>query len=132
MRLYENEYVELSIDERVPCLEWKGKRYMSSEAFRESEEKSLQFYRKYKDRYPQLQWFVDAREIGPVSVTDQDWVVKDILPGFASSGLKKEGFVVPKSSVGKLVVKNYSSKAGETIMIKVFASESSAKQWLME
>lgn len=49
---------------------------------------------------------------------------------FAAAGLKKEGFVVPTSAVGKMVVKDYESKAGKRIEIKVFDVVEAAKNWL--
>ena len=132
MVLLNNEYVQISLDTTVPCLEWIGKRFMPSESFRESEEKSLEFYRQFRDDYQGLQWYVDARNIGPVSTEDTQWVADEILPQFAQLGLKKEGFVVPKSAIGKLTVKNYISKAGETIEIKVFDTVEGVKNWLKE
>jgi hypothetical protein len=130
MQLSENDYVKISIDESVPCLEWIGKKFISSEAFRESEEKSLRFYREYMGKYPGLQWFVDAREVGAILKEDTDWVAKNILPVFASLGLKKEAFVVPKSAFGKLALDDYISESGERIEMKVFDSITGAKAWL--
>jgi hypothetical protein len=130
MKLFENEYVKLSLDEKVPCLEWIGKKFMPSEAFRASEETSLQLYLQYKKTYPKMQWFVDARDIGPVSPTDTQWVAEKILPQFAAAGLTKEAFVVPKSALGKITVKNYRSDAGKIIEIEVFDSVEAAKNWL--
>jgi hypothetical protein len=130
MKLFDNDYVTLSLDETVPCLEWIGKRYMTSQIFRDSEEKSLKFYLQYKRKYPRLEWFVDAREIGPLSPQDTQWVVDEILPEFATAGLKKEAFVVPTSALGKMVVKNYESQAGMKVEIKVFDTVSAAKNWL--
>jgi hypothetical protein len=132
MKLFENEYVKLSLDEKVPCLEWIGKKFMPSEAFRASEEKSLQLYREYKAKYPHLEWFVDARDIGPVSPQDTQWVADRILPQFAKAGLRKEVFVVPKRAIGKLTVNNYISTAGKTIEMKLFDTVEAAKNWLKE
>lgn len=130
MKLFENEYVRLSIDTSVPCLEWIGKGFMSSQDFRTSEEKSLQFYTEYKDRYPHMEWFVDARNIGPMSPEDTAWVAEKILPKFAEAGLTKEAFVVPKSALGRIVVKDYVSKAGKTIEMQIFDTVEAAKGWL--
>ena len=65
MELFDNEFVTISIDKSIPCLEWLGKKFMPTEDFKISEEKSLDFFIKYKKIYPKLEWFVDAREIGP-------------------------------------------------------------------
>jgi len=130
MLLLENEYVKLSLDENVPCIEWVGKKFMPSGVFRESEEKCLEYYHKFKEMYAKLQWFVDAREIGSVSPEDQQWVVENILPKFASAGLQKEVFVVPESALGKMVIKNYIAKAGEIIAMNVFDNVGAAKKWL--
>ena len=130
MNLFDNDYVTLSLDETVPCLEWIGKGYVPSKAFRDSEEKSLQFYLQYKGRYPRLEWFVDAREIGPLSPQDTQWVADAILPKFAAAGLKKEAFVVPTGVLGKMVVKDYESKAGTKIEVQVFDTVEAAKNWL--
>lgn len=132
MNLYDDDYVRISIDESVPCLEWTGKSYVPSDKFRLSEEKSLEFFKQYKVKYPKLQWFVDARDIGPVSPQDTEWIAKHILPQFAAAGLKKEAFVVPKSALGKMAVQQYSSEAGETIEIQLFDGATAAKNWLKE
>jgi hypothetical protein len=132
MELFENDFYRLSLDESVPCLEWYGKRYMPSNEFRESEEKSLQFFKEYKAKHPNLQWFVDARDIKVIPEEDTEWVANVILPQFASSGLKKEAFVVPKSAFGQVAIENYTSAAGETIEIEVFDEASKAKAWLKE
>ncbi|MBN1573102.1 MAG: hypothetical protein JW984_07900 [Deltaproteobacteria bacterium] len=130
MVLFENESYRLSIDESVPCLEWIGKKFMASQDFRTSEEKSLEFFKEYKVKYPRLQWFVDARDIGFISEEDTAWVAEVILPAFASSGLRKEAFVVPSSHFGKIAIDNYRSDAGETIEIEVFDNVQKAKDWL--
>ncbi len=130
MKLFENDLYELNLDIQTPCLEWIGKKFMVSSDFRESELKSLELYKKHKPAYPGLEWYVDARNIGPIAPEDTKWIVDVILPEFAAAGLRKEAFVVPKSALGRLVVKNYTSKAGDIIEIKVFPSEKEAKTWL--
>jgi hypothetical protein len=132
MELFSNDYVTISIDESIPCLEWIGKKFISSEAFRESEEKSLSFYREYVGKYSNLQWYVDARKVGAISHNDTEWVAKTILPHFAQLGLKKEAFVVPESAFGKVAINDYKSESGDTIKIEVFDSELKAKTWLRE
>ena len=132
MLIFESEYLDLSIDANVPCLEWIGKKFIPSKEFRASEEKSLQAYLQYKNTYPNMQWFVDARNIGPISPEDTQWVIDKILPEFAAAGLNKEAFVVPKSAIGKMTVKNYASDAGRIIEINVFESVEAAKKWLQE
>ncbi len=132
MKLFENEYVTISIDESVPCLEWIGKKFIPSDEFRASEKKSLEFYQEYKKKYPRLEWFVDARDIGPISPADTQWVAIEILPNFAEAGLKKEVFVVPTSALGKMAVKNYISDVGKTVEMKVFDKVNEAKNWLKE
>ena len=128
--LLDNEYVTLSLDESVPCVEWIGKKYMPAEEFRASEEKSLEFFLAYKGRYPRLEYFVDARNIGPISPQDTKWIVDELFPRFLAAHLKKEAFVVPASAVGRMVVKNYKSKVNEMIEIKEFDSAEAAKDWL--
>jgi len=130
MILFENDYYALSLDTEIPCLEWIGKKFIPSAEFRESEIKSLEYFMKFKLQYPALEWFVDTRNIGPVSPTDTQWVAEEILPQFAKAKLTKEAFVVPITSLGKMAVKNYSSKAGEIVEIQVFASPKEAKEWL--
>lgn len=132
MKLSDNESITISIDESVPCLEWIGKKRISSEEFRDSEQKSLQFYLRYKTKYPRLEWFVDARNVGVLTPEDIQWVIDRILPKFASAGLKKEAFVVPSSAIGKIIIRNYVSKAGDIIEIKSFDNSEAAKNWLKQ
>jgi hypothetical protein len=130
MKLFENEYIRLSIDESVPCLELIGKMFMPSDVFRESQEKSLQFYLDYRDKYPNMLLFVDTRDIGQVAPKDTEWIAEEILAKFAAAGLKKEVFVVPPSTLEQMVMTNYISSAGETIEMKVFDNVATAKKWL--
>lgn len=130
MALFENQHVRISLDTNTPCLEWIGKGFMSSALFRESEEKSLEFYLEYKKQYPKLEWYVDARNIGPLPSKDTQWVTDEILPKFAAAGLTKEAFVVPDTILGQVTVKNYVSKAGQTIEIQMFDTVNGAKDWL--
>ena len=131
MKLFENEYVILSIDEQVPCLEWIGKKgFLPSEEFRRSEEKSLQFYHEYHETYPGMQWLVDARQIGAVSPEDMQWVADKILPQFVAMGLTKEAFIVPEKELGKMTVNYYQSTVGQAMTIRVFDSIDVARKWL--
>ena len=130
MELFENAVITISLDPEVPCLEWVAKDFLNSKQFRESELKSLEFYRQYKLQHPELQWFVDARNIGPISPRDTEWVAEEILPQFAKAGLRKEAFVIPESALGKLVLKNYRAQSGLIIEIKAFTSAQKAKDWL--
>lgn len=131
MKLFENDDVLVGLDENVPCLEWIGKRPLHSEAFRESEEKSLQFYRQHKTQYPALEWYVDARKIRSVSSEDLEWVANEILPQFEAVGLTKEAFVMPESALGRFAVKDYSEKSQSgKVTFRMFASETDAKAWL--
>ena len=130
--LFSNEYFTISIDESVPCLEWIGKKFMPSEAFRLSERKSLEFYLEYKDKYPNMEWFVDARYIGVVLPEDTKWVVDEILPQFVENGLTKEAFVLPKSAISQLMLKRYKKEATSAgyIEIGTFDNIEDAKNWL--
>lgn len=130
MTLFENEYYKLALDTKTPCLEWIGKQFMPSAEFRESEVKSVEFYKKYKPKYPKLEYFVDSRDIGPISPKDTEWIIKEILPEMLKDGLRKEAFVVPKTAVGKIVVKNYVSNAGITVEMDIFETVDEAKKWL--
>ena len=131
MELFDSAYVKIAIDESVPCLEWIGKKgFIPSNEFRRSEEKSLQFYRKYKEKYPTIEWFVDARYIDAVDPEDTQWVIDKILPQFAEAGLTKEAFVIPESALGKITVTHYKSISGHTIEIQLFDTAQAAKKWL--
>jgi hypothetical protein len=132
MVLFENESYRISLDTEIPCLEWLGFSSMTSKEFRESEWMSIDFIKEYKKKYPKLEWFVDAREVGLISTEDTSWAVEEILPRVASLGISKEAFVVSESALGKLIIKNFKSKAGETIEIKLFSSSEDAKSWLKE
>ncbi len=131
MKLFESADVLISLDESVPCLEWIGKRAVQSQAFRESEEKSLEFYQQHKAVHLKLEWFVDARKVRSLLPADIEWVANEILPKFEAVGLTKEAFVVPETALGRFTVKDYSekSKSGK-VTIRMFATEEEAKAWL--
>ena len=131
MKLFENEYVILSIDEQVPCLEWIGKKgFLPSDKFRKSEEKSLQLYREYHGTYPGMQWLADTRKVGAVSPEDMQWVTDEILPQFVAMGLTKEAFITPAKEFGKMTVSYYKSTVGQPPAIRMFKSVEAAKKWL--
>ena len=131
MKLFENEYVTIAIDENIPCLEWIGKQYMPSAEFRASEEKLLQFYQKYKKKYPTMQVCIDARLVGVVSPKDTQWVAEVILPQVIEAGLTKEGFVVSEG-LSKMTITHYKSATGKSVEIAMFPTVEAAKNWLKE
>jgi hypothetical protein len=132
MTLFENNSVIVALDTSTPCLEWIGKGPLTSQDFRESEEKSLAYYQEYKSQYPDLEWFVDARKIRSLSSDDVEWVAQEILPQFAAAGLTKEVFVIPESALGRFVVNDYTDLAGNTVEVRAVASIEEAKQWLSD
>ena len=133
MQLFENDDVVICLDESVPCLEWIAKKSVTSETFRESEIESLRFYRKYKPKYPALEWFVDARKMRSLLEEDVQWVANEILPKFEVAGLTKEVFVMPEQALGRFVVKEYSEKSRSgKVTIRMFASVEEAKAWLKQ
>jgi len=130
MMLFENDFVRISIDRDVPCLEWIGKRYLPSQEFRAAERRSFECYMAHKDTHPGLQRFIDTRHIGVVAEEDTTWAAAEMLPKFAAAGLRKEGFVVPSTSMMEATMHNYVSTAGETIQVGMFDDEATAKAWL--
>jgi len=132
MNLVEDEHYRISLDTSVPCLEWIGLKPMDSDTFRESEVHLKDHYLKAVKKHSGLQMFVDARVIGLISAADTTWVANEILPPISAAGLKKEAFIVPESALEKLIVRNFKSKAGDIVEIKVFTDEKEAKYWLQE
>ncbi len=132
MRLFETEHYRIGLDPEIPCIEWIGLKNLNSKIFRESEHKMVEWYHKHRKKYPNLQLYVDARVVGYISTEDTTWVADEIIPGLAEAGLGKEAFLVSENALDKLIVKNYISKAGHIIEMKVFASELDAKNWLKE
>lgn len=131
-KLFENDSIIVSIDEKTPCLEWIAKTHPTSTEFRESEWKSLEYYQEYKKQYPNLEWFVDARLVEGLDPKDTEWVVTEILPKFADAGLKKEAFVLPKDFFGQLTVEDYQDEAvNGQVKIHMFDDVEKAKTWLI-
>jgi hypothetical protein len=131
MRLFENAYVSLSLDERVPCLEWTGKKFIPSAEFRHSEKIYLQYYLQYQPYYPNLQLFVDARLIGAISPEDTQWLAEIMLPQFVKAGVTKEAFWVTKV-LTQMSVKQYKAEVGKLAKIAIFDTVEAAKIWLKE
>lgn len=132
-KLFENASITISLDTNTPCLEWIAKKHPTSEEFRESELESLRYYQQYKAKYPNLEWFVDARSIEGLFSADTEWVAKEILPKFADAGLTKEAFVLPKDFFGQLTVDDYINETARgRVKIYMFDSIEKAKKWLSD
>ena len=53
-----------------------------------------------------LEYFVDARNMGPISPQDTKWIVDALLPKLVAAHSTKGAFVIPVGAVGKIVVNN--------------------------
>jgi len=131
MILFENRSVRVSLDTEVPCLEWVATQNVLSEEFRESEYESLKQYEILKQKYPTLEWFVDARKLEGLHTEDTEWVANVILPKFADLGLTKEAFILPSNIFGQFTIEDYKDEvADRRVTIHMFDDVEKAKKWL--
>lgn len=133
MILFKNRSVKISLDTETPCLEWIATQDVFSDEFRESELESVKQYDILKQKYPTLEWFVDARKIEGLYPKDTEWVAEVILPKMADLGLTKEAFLMPANVFGQLTLEDYKSEVVDgRVTIHMFDDVTEAKKWLQK
>ena len=121
-KLFKEKYLELSVNEKDKCLlmEWKG--YFSSEDYR----KGLNATEDIVGNYSLDVIIVDALEAGVVGSEDTDWTTDEIVPELINFGVKRIYFVIPKSVLTQMTVKNLELETKTNLEIKYFKSRDEA------
>ncbi len=133
MILFENRSVKICLDSEVPCLDWIATNHVSSDEFRESELESVKQYEILKQKYPMLEWFVDARKVEGLHTEDTEWAAEVILPKMADLGLTKEAFVLPSNVFGQFTIEDYKNEVADgRVTIHMFDDVTEAKKWLQK
>jgi len=134
MILYESSSAILCFDSSIPCLELIIKQgFRNKKEFKESHRISIEKYIELKPQYPDLGFFLDARDLLELKKQDIEWLGKKFFPRMEEAGLTKKAFLFLDSLAGKTVMEMYKeSLSGSKITLSEFNSYKAAKAWLKE
>lgn len=136
MRIFERDYVNISLNTEIPCvmLVWNG--FVESEKFKEAILVMVDYIMTNKNKYKKsIQLFADTRNLGIVNRETIDWMAKETDPKLFNAGVRKIAFIVPLNDFTKNSIKQYKAQvynAGDKLHPREFLDTDieEAKQWL--
>ncbi len=131
--LFENKYIQMYLDENLPCIvkEWKG--FAPKQAFKDILLSLVDIILETRQNYPNLKVVADSRNLKVLSPDIFEWLSDTIHPKYMENGISKKAFVEPEDYFGKVSLQIYisqSNKEGE-IAMGMFKDLEDAKQWLV-
>ena len=134
MIYYDDAFVSIDYNTHKHYTSMRFKKTCSSKQFRDYHYKILDFF---KEKSPNAH-LVDTSKMGVVSLDDQQYVGKNIIPqmaNFAGEGILKIAVIVAKDIFAKFAVQNIEKQTKaldkkEKIAHQMFGNEASAVAWL--
>jgi len=124
LRACEIEYLE-----DIQCVIQHWTSYTGSIYFREGINKTVEVF-KNKKRVTKI--ISDTLALGIVKKEDTDWVAQVMNPILIKLGLRKIGFIIPKSIVGQMAVDNYKNESKDALAVHYFENMQDALNWMKE
>jgi len=122
----ENPICSISLDESVPCLSVKWKRYATSDQLRFVLENIIHLLKQH--RLSRI--LGDDAAIPVIHASDQEWIVKNWFPRAIAAGLKVSATRVPDEYFGQLTTSSVQSKVPAPVVIRSFSELTEAREWL--
>ena len=107
---------------------WEG--FARSQQFRDSIQKSLEFFQAHSHDVRSI--ISDTRKQEAVSKENAEWVGAEITPKLVQHGLQKMAFIAPEHIVTKWAEERFAQTAGERPQIRWFPTIDEAKTWISE
>ncbi|GAA0195893.1 hypothetical protein GCM10009122_60230 [Fulvivirga kasyanovii] len=137
IRLYTLGESTIDFDPSVPCIVVKQIGFLTSDEFREIQEKALDLYVVKKKEYGKLAWLSNIQESDAVEMESLKWAAEDLTPRSYQAGNRYSAVVLPEeeytmaSMNAEIYTEESVRKANEQkIETRMFKDEASAKMWL--
>ncbi len=135
MILYQNEIIKVSFNYSIPCIIWKPNGDISSEIFRDSYIKGMDFIEEKILDIPEIKWLNDCNNLHTIKLNDMLWYIKNLNHRIAKFGVKRVAFVLPHEKQSRIRIKLFvyiiRIRFGNRIKINSFFQEEQATNWLM-
>ncbi len=126
--IYLNEkFIQISYDEKVPCVIMQWKDFATSTEFKLGLNKGLELLMEKKTG----NWLADLRKMDVIDPDDEQWSNEDWFPRAIAGGVKKMALIPSEDIFNKLSVENIMNEvAGTGLIIHYFENPEEAKNWL--
>jgi len=129
MIYFNEDFLEISWNERVECVVMRWKKFVIGDNFRRGLDKGLDLIIEKKSH----KWLADLQNMKALAKDDQEWSNNDWYPRAISGGIRKMAIVMPTSTLATMSVRNILSKVGDIdIETAYFDDMASASLWLKE
>lgn len=127
MIYYDKNFLEISFDEKIPCVIMEWKEYATSEEFREGLDKGLELLKKQNTG----NWLADLRKMDVIDPDDEKWSNEDWFPRALQEGVKKMALIPSEDVFNAMSVENIMNEvSGTGLVIHYFDKVEEAKNWL--
>jgi len=136
MTNYDDAFVSIGYDDHKHCSFIRFKKNCSSKQFRNYHYKMLDFF---KEKQP-IRHLVDASKMGVISLEDQQYISKDIIPQmakFSGEGTLHIAVIVSRDVFIRFAIQNIAKQSKalngkEKIDHQIFSNETLAVDWLIQ
>ena len=137
MRLYTLGESTIDFDPSVPCIVVKQIGFLTSDEFREIQEKGLDLYAVKKKEYGKLAWLSNIQESDAVEMESLKWAVEELTPRCYQAGNRYSAVVLPEEeySMASMNAETFEENMDQKeplLNIRRFKDEELAKAWLRE
>ncbi len=134
MILYQNELVKLSFNYSIPCLIWKAKQDVSSEIFRNSFKKGMDFIEEKILDIPEIKWLNDCQNLKKIRLSDLFWFNSNLNKRISKLEVKRLAFVLPQNIYSRTLLQIFIFivRIGKSMKINSFLEIQQATNWLMD
>ncbi|WP_242917561.1 hypothetical protein [Pontibacter liquoris] len=124
------DYLRIEVTRNQHLLYTTWLRQTSSEELRAGVLRFLQVIREYDIRF----WIIDAHQLRSPSVADQQWILKEVSPELAASGLRKLARIGSSDVFQYIAYENIADKTHSQFLAKAsfaqFTSLQAAQDWI--
>ncbi|HSB95179.1 MAG TPA: hypothetical protein VLC91_01950 [Spongiibacteraceae bacterium] len=124
----DNPICSISLDESVPCLSVKWKRYATSAQLRFVLENVIKMLK----QHGLSRILGDDTAIPVIHASDQDWIVKNWFPRAIAAGWRVSANRVPAEYFGQLTTSSVQAKVPAPVVIRSFSELAEARAWLRD
>jgi hypothetical protein len=125
--VYNARWITIRWDESLKASWAEAKAYAEGEELRAGYNAMLELCRQKRNS----RYLADARNLAPVSQTDQRWLNEEWFPQIMAAGVRFMAIVMPKSAVARLSARQILSTIDTiTIVTNHFDDIEAARAWL--
>ena len=127
MEVYINEVVRIGYDEDKEMIQFEWEQVPNSMEFKDAMMRGLNLAEVTNAQ----KWLIDARNMGLINLSDQEWLNSNLLPKVVIAGANKIAIITGDNYFKKNCFSNVMSRLDDDeVTYAIFSDVHKAKQWI--